>query len=173
MHTEYRPVRRAPLVTYRRQRQTMLRSTYWRCVILRPRRAAASKRIRGLRSASAIPRRKKRRLCCPLPACANKRIDAAHRSPTVSVESGAWHCWRCGAAGKLQERWVQLPARPRNRSVATAPGVCSHATQGGARLPSRQHTRAAARCKSQVRQPATRATGSFARSRLPLQREGV
>ncbi len=45
---------------------------------------------------------KERRFCCPLPACAEKRIDAAHRSLTANVETGAWHWWRCGAAGKLQ-----------------------------------------------------------------------
>lgn|GEM_PF-999132 len=66
---------------------------------------------------------KERRFCCPLPACADKRIDAAHRSLTLNVESGAWHCWRCGGAGKVQERWVVAPLRPvqaRQRSAAAA-----------------------------------------------------
>jgi len=66
---------------------------------------------------------KERRFCCPLPACADKRIDAAHRSLTLNVESGAWHCWRCGAAGKVQERWAVRPLRPvqpRQRSAAAA-----------------------------------------------------
>jgi DNA primase len=55
-------------------------------------------------------RPKERRFCCPLPACRGKRVDAMHRSLSVNVESGAWHCWRCGAAGKLQDYW-----RPRER----------------------------------------------------------
>jgi Toprim-like len=66
---------------------------------------------------------KERRFCCPLPACADKRIDAAHRSLTLNVETGAWHCWRCGGAGKVQERWAMAPLRPvqrRQRSAAAA-----------------------------------------------------
>ena len=66
---------------------------------------------------------KERRFCCPLPACADKHIDAAHRSLTLNVESGAWHCWRCGGAGKVQERWAAAPLRPvqrRQRSAAAA-----------------------------------------------------
>jgi hypothetical protein len=66
---------------------------------------------------------KERRFCCPLPACADKRIDAAHRSLTLNVESGAWHCWRCAGSGKVRERWAVPPLRlvqARQRSAAAA-----------------------------------------------------
>ncbi len=46
----------------------------------------------------APARGKERRFCCPLPACQGKRLDGTHRSLSVNVESGAWHCW--GAADR-------------------------------------------------------------------------
>ena len=66
----------------------------------------------------APQRGKERRFCCPLPACQGKRLDGTHRSLSVNVESGAWHCWRCQGAGKLQERWEpreRLSSRNRAR----------------------------------------------------------
>jgi len=65
----------------------------------------------------APARGKERRFCCPLPACQGKRLDGTHRSLSVNVESGAWHCWRCQGAGKLQERW-EPRERPSSRNRA-------------------------------------------------------
>ena len=53
---------------------------------------------------------RERRFCCPLPACAGKRVDPAHRSLSVNVQTGAWTCHRCGAKGCLRERWRQRPS---------------------------------------------------------------
>lgn len=55
-----------------------------------------------------------RRFVCPLPACSGKRRDSAHRSLSLNVETGAWHCHRCGEGGVLREN-----QRTRS-SVATA-----------------------------------------------------
>jgi hypothetical protein len=49
---------------------------------------------------------KERRFCCPL-CGSQKRIDAAHRSLSVNMESGAWECHRCGAAGVVVERQAE------------------------------------------------------------------
>lgn len=43
------------------------------------------------------------RFCCPLPACLGKERTAEHRSLSVDTETGAWHCHRCGASGRLEE----------------------------------------------------------------------
>ena len=51
---------------------------------------------------------RERRFCCPLPACAGKPIDAAHRTVSVSVATGAWTCYRCGGSGKLRRHWQPL-----------------------------------------------------------------
>ena len=48
--------------------------------------------------------------CCPL--CGDgKPVDQAHRSLSVNLESGAWHCHRCEQSGKLREHWTDLPPR--------------------------------------------------------------
>jgi hypothetical protein len=52
-----------------------------------------------------------RRYCCPLDVCRGKPIDRQHQSLCVNVESGAWICNRCGATGKLRERWEDGPSR--------------------------------------------------------------
>lgn len=49
------------------------------------------------------------RFCCPLPACQDKPRDRGHQSLCANVESGAWICNRCGATGKLVERWAARP----------------------------------------------------------------
>lgn len=60
-----------------------------------------------------------RRFLCPLPACRDKRPDAAHRSMCVNTASGAWLCHRCGAHGTVRERWNTEPRRsPRERARA-------------------------------------------------------
>lgn len=45
------------------------------------------------------------RFLCPLPACADKQRGARHRSLSVNNASGAWRCARCGAGGKITEKW--------------------------------------------------------------------
>jgi phage/plasmid primase-like uncharacterized protein len=55
---------------------------------------------------------RERRFLCPLPGpCEVKQRGAIHRSLSLNVESGAWHCWRCGAAGQLREKWTPTPRR--------------------------------------------------------------
>lgn len=54
-----------------------------------------------------------RRFLCPLPACADKARDKAHRSLSVNTQSGAWRCWRCDAAGKLKEYWEERASERR------------------------------------------------------------
>jgi hypothetical protein len=56
-----------------------------------------------------------RRFCCPLPACADKPRDGAHRALSVNVRSGAWRCHRCGGRGVLREQW-----RPREQQQRAA-----------------------------------------------------
>jgi hypothetical protein len=53
-----------------------------------------------------------RRFCCPLPACADKPRDRAHQSLGANVATGLWLCHRCGARGKLTERWERREERP-------------------------------------------------------------
>lgn len=62
----------------------------------------------------APDRRPERRFCCPLCGTA-KPVDAAHRSLSLNMETGAWHCYRCGASGVLREKWTPLPPRARQR----------------------------------------------------------
>ena len=64
----------------------------------------------------APDRRPERRFCCPL-CGTGKRIDAAHRSLSLKVETGVWHCHRCDASGVLREKWTPLPRRARQRVV--------------------------------------------------------
>src|SRR5215212_2130620 len=61
------------------------------------------------------PHGTERRFLCPLPACADHRQPGQHRSLAVNVETGAWVCHRCGAAGKLIERWTDPRESARNR----------------------------------------------------------
>ncbi|SRR5579883_1094199 len=66
----------------------------------------------------APPRDGERRFCCPLPACADKPVDAAHRSLSVNVGTGLWRCYRCQARGRLRECWSARPTSRRARSQA-------------------------------------------------------
>jgi hypothetical protein len=59
---------------------------------------------------------RERRFCCPLPACGGKPRDRAHQSLSVNTQTGDWLCFRCGAAGRLVERW--RPARELRRERA-------------------------------------------------------
>jgi Toprim-like len=65
----------------------------------------------------APPRDGERRFCCPLPACADKPVDADHRSLSAHMSTGLWHCARCQAGGKLREWWT-APTSGRARSRA-------------------------------------------------------
>jgi Toprim-like len=60
---------------------------------------------------SAPERGREQHFCCPLPGCADKRRDARHRSFSVSVETGRWHCHRCGSGGVLRENWPHREPR--------------------------------------------------------------
>lgn len=56
---------------------------------------------------------RERRFACPLPACAGKPHDSAHRALTLNTATGAWNCHRCGAAGKVREHWQERPRESR------------------------------------------------------------
>jgi Toprim-like len=62
---------------------------------------------------------RERRFCCPLPACGGKPRDRAHQSLSVNTESGDWLCFRCGAAGRLVERWRPARELRRERALRT------------------------------------------------------
>lgn len=72
------------------------------------------------------PGRRERRFCCPLPACAAKPRDANHRSLSLSLATGLWHCHRCGLSGCLDEderqpgRAAGDPRTPNQLSSAAA-----------------------------------------------------
>lgn len=58
-----------------------------------------------------------RRFLCPLPTCADHQ-RGEHKNLAANVETGAWRCCRCGASGKLTERWEpreRLSSRARAR----------------------------------------------------------
>ena len=64
------------------------------------------------------------RFCCPLSSCQGKTVSKTHRSISVNMQTGAWHCHRCGEGGVLRE-WQTRPApaeflSPRQRSRASA-----------------------------------------------------
>jgi hypothetical protein len=66
--------------------------------------------------ATAPPARgDERRFCCPLEACAEKPIDASHRTFCLNVESGAWTCQRCHQSGKLDDGQDAPPQEQRER----------------------------------------------------------
>jgi hypothetical protein len=45
-----------------------------------------------------------RRFLCPFPACADHQ-RREHKNLAANIESGLWACKRCGASGKLTEKW--------------------------------------------------------------------
>lgn len=57
----------------------------------------------GFDPAAPPPRGEEQRFCCPLPACAEKPRDAAHRTLCVNVTTGMWTCQRCHGSGRLEE----------------------------------------------------------------------
>jgi hypothetical protein len=46
---------------------------------------------------------RERRFACPTDECSDKRVDAAHRSLSANMDTGAWYCHRCGQGGVLSE----------------------------------------------------------------------
>ena len=56
---------------------------------------------------------KERRFCCPLPSCLGKPINSAHRSLSVNIETGAYHCHRCGDSGFLEEHTTERSKQTR------------------------------------------------------------
>lgn len=40
---------------------------------------------------------------CNQPACEGKPHDALHKSLSVNMETGVWHCFRCSAHGVLED----------------------------------------------------------------------
>lgn len=80
--------------------------------------------------------RKERRFLCPLPVCAGHQRGASHRSLVVNVESGAWLCHRCLAAGLLREYWKSRKERARYQlrrafDVPCAPAMPAEAPRLG------------------------------------------
>jgi DNA primase len=56
---------------------------------------------------------RERRFCCPF-CGSDKPRDAGHRSLCASLETGAYHCHRCDARGKLRDFWQERPKLSRN-----------------------------------------------------------
>jgi hypothetical protein len=65
---------------------------------------------------------RERRFCCPLPGCADKRVDRAHRSLSLNTETGVWQCHRCKAGGRLREHWAP-PAQVARAALRRAFGL--------------------------------------------------
>jgi hypothetical protein len=62
-----------------------------------------------------LARGDERRFCCPLEQCAEKPVDASHRTLCLNVESGAWTCQRCHQSGKLDDGQDAPPQEQRER----------------------------------------------------------
>jgi hypothetical protein len=61
---------------------------------------------------------RERRFLCPLAACTDHQRSDHHRSLALNVESGLWTCHRCGASGRLRERWASGSRLGRDRRIA-------------------------------------------------------
>jgi hypothetical protein len=59
-----------------------------------------------------------RRFLCPFPACADHQRHE-HKNLAANIESGLWECKRCGASGKLTEKWER--PQPRARVLRVGP----------------------------------------------------
>src|SRR5216683_5345769 len=59
-----------------------------------------------------------RRFLCPFPACADHQ-RREHKNLAANIESGLWACKRCGASGKLTEKWER--PQPRARALRVGP----------------------------------------------------
>jgi len=55
-----------------------------------------------------------RRYLCPLPGvCSDKQDPHRHRTLSVNMATGEWHCHRCGTGGLLSEHWQDRPRMSR------------------------------------------------------------
>ncbi len=71
---------------------------------------------------------------CPL--CGQgKARDSAHRCLTLNTGSGAWHCWRCEAKGKLVEWHEARPPAQRRREKLHRAFSLDAPTFGGPNFP--------------------------------------
>src|SRR5579875_243952 len=64
---------------------------------------------------------RERRYLCPF-CHGDRRRDAAHRSLSVNVETGMWHCHRCEQGGKLAEWHAASGVSRRGRAPARLTG---------------------------------------------------
>jgi hypothetical protein len=71
---------------------------------------AQSRRTRVVRSFCSGTRTRAP-LLLPTARLRRQATDARHRSMSVNVETGWWHCHRCGSGGLLQERWPRREPR--------------------------------------------------------------
>lgn len=79
---------------------------------------------------------RERRFLCPLPACADHQNPARHRSLSVDMDTGKWHCHRCKAGGLLRERWPERPRMSRGeRGRRYLSEVCGLARQADTPAP--------------------------------------
>jgi hypothetical protein len=63
------------------------------------------------------PAEGERRFLCPEPACAGHQRTPGHRSLSVNMRTGAWHCHRCKASGRLADVGASGPVlSPRQRA---------------------------------------------------------
>ncbi len=61
---------------------------------------------------------------CNQEACAGKPHDALHKSLSVNMETGVWHCFRCSAHGVLEDEVFDDDASD-ERFIPTSPRVAS------------------------------------------------
>lgn len=59
-----------------------------------------------------------RRFLCPFPACADHQRHE-HKNLAANIETGLWACKRCGASGRLTEKWERR--EPRARALRVGP----------------------------------------------------
>lgn len=64
-------------------------------------------------------RSRERKFCCPLPECAGKPVDAAHRKFYLNTQTTAYYCHRCGGKGRLWVPAEQYRPRVSNWSAST------------------------------------------------------
>src|SRR5690349_2492384 len=61
------------------------------------------------------------RFLCPLPACRDHTHPSRHRSLSANVETGLWHCHRCGEGGLLREYRGDRPRPVRRPTLRVVP----------------------------------------------------
>lgn len=73
--------------------------------------------------------RKERRFCCPLPGCDSKPRDGSHRSLSLEIATGLWHCFRCNASGQVREAWTRAASRTTPSSATIMKGSAGHVAE--------------------------------------------